>query len=39
MLKDGMYIDENGNAYQVYADNEGRLWFYAENGKVVILDD
>ena len=37
MLKDGWFIDENGKAYKVYADNDGGLWYYSENGTVVVL--
>lgn len=37
MLKNGWFIDQNGKAYKVYADNDGGLWYYSENGTVVIL--
>lgn len=38
MLKNGQYIDQNGKAYKVYADNDGGLWYYGENGMVVIRE-
>ena len=37
MLKNGWFIDQNGKAYKVYADNDGGLWYYSEDGTVVVL--
>ena len=37
MIEHGQYIDQNGKAYKVYADNDGGLWYYSENGMVVVL--
>jgi hypothetical protein len=37
MLKNGWFIYQNGKCYKVYADNDGGLWYYSEDGTVVVL--
>lgn len=39
MLINGKYVDQDGNEFKIFADNDGGLWYYDAEGKAVTIYD